>query len=60
MDQDFFKRLTAKSNKYAHARMAEKSTTLFIGWEWTNSTWGEIVCFFGILLRISMESRRMG
>ena len=46
MDQDFFKRLTANSNKYARARMAEKSTTLFIGWKWTNITWGEMVRFF--------------
>ena len=60
MDQDFFKRLTANSIKYARARMAEKSTTLFIGRKWTNITWGEMVRFFGILLRISMEPRRMG
>eukprot|EP00957_Ditylum_brightwellii_P036212 2743588-Ditylum_brightwellii.AAC.1 len=60
MDQDFFKRLTANSNRYARARMAEKSTTLFIGRKWTNITWGEMVCFFGILLWINMEPRRMG
>eukprot|EP00957_Ditylum_brightwellii_P049234 3735828-Ditylum_brightwellii.AAC.1 len=60
MDQDFFKRLTANSNKYACAHMSEKSTALFIGWKWTNITWGEMVRFFGILLRISMEPRRMG
>eukprot|EP00957_Ditylum_brightwellii_P135749 10352413-Ditylum_brightwellii.AAC.1 len=30
-----------------------------MGCKWKSITWGEMVCFFGILLRISMDPRRI-
>ena len=35
-------------------------TSLFLGHKWKNITVGEMVRFFGILLRISMEPQKMG
>ena len=40
--------------------MRSRNTSLFLGHKWENITIGEIVRFFGILLRISMEPRKMG
>ena len=60
MDRSFFKRLTTQSNKYARAAMIRDNTNLFIGRKWSNITTGEMVRFFGIMLRISMEPRKMG
>ena len=40
--------------------MTSRSTSMFLGHKWTNITTGEMVRFFGILLRISMEPRKMG
>eukprot|EP00957_Ditylum_brightwellii_P057929 4392130-Ditylum_brightwellii.AAC.1 len=49
----------ANSNKYARAQMLSNNTIIFIGRKWRNITWADMVCFFGILLRISMEPMRM-
>lgn len=60
MDRDFFKRLATQSNKYARANMHARSSSMFLGHKWANITTGEMVRFFGIMLRISMEPRKMG
>ena len=60
MDRGFFVRLCGESNKYARNIMRERNTTLFLGHKWTNITVEEMVHFFGILLRISLEPRKMG
>ena len=60
MDRDFFKRLATQSNKYARANMHARSSSMFLGHKWANITTGEMVRFFGIILRISMEPRKMG
>ena len=60
MDRSFFKRLATQSNKYARTAMIRDNTNLFIGRKWSNITTGEMVRFFGIMLQISMEPRKMG
>ena len=60
MNRGFFVRLCGESNKYARNIMRERNTTLFLGHKWTNITVEEMVHFFGILLRISLEPRKMG
>ena len=60
MDRNFFKRLCSQSNKYARRVMQSRCTSMFLGHKWTNISTGEMVRFFGILLRISMEPRKMG
>ena len=60
MDRGFFIRLCGESNKYAKNIMRERNTTLFLGYKWTNIIVEEMVHFFGILLRISLEPRKMG
>ena len=40
MDEAFFKRLAANSNKYARAEMAKRTSNLFIGRKWINIGWG--------------------
>ena len=60
MDRGFFVRLCGESNKYARRIMKERNTTLFLGHKWSNISVEEMVHFFGILLRISLEPRKMG
>ena len=60
MDCDFFVRLCCESNKYARKVMKERNTSLFLGHKWNNISGCEIVHFFGIMLRISLEPRKMG
>ena len=60
MNRDFFKRLASQSNKYARETMRSRNTSIYLGHKWENITVGEMVRFFGILLRISMEPRKMG
>lgn len=60
MDRDFFKRLATQSNKYARTKMHSQSSSMFLGHKWENISVGEMVRFFGIMLRISMEPRKMG
>ena len=59
MDSHFFQRLVSQSNKIARRRMAKRNSTLFLGHKWTNITVGEMIRFFGILLWISLEPRKM-
>eukprot|EP00957_Ditylum_brightwellii_P126717 9658068-Ditylum_brightwellii.AAC.1 len=59
MDEEFFKHLTANSNKYACTQVLNNNTSTFIGHKQRNITRGEVVHFFSILLRISMEPSRM-
>ena len=56
----FFQRITSESNKYARNEMKKRNSTLFIGHKWKNITVAEMIRFFGIMLRISMEPRKMG
>jgi hypothetical protein len=60
MNRDLFKRLAAQSNKYARADMMNRRSSLYLGHKWKNITVGEIIQFFGIMLIISMETRKMG
>ena len=60
MNREFFKRLASQSNKYARQQMNTRNTSLFLGHKWENIRVGEMVRFFGIMLRISMEPRKMG
>ena len=60
MDRDFFKRLAAQSNKYVREDMVKRSSRLYLGHKFKNITVGEMVRFFGVMLRISLEPRKMG
>ena len=60
MSLEFFERLIAQSNEYARNNMKSKNSTLYIGHKRTNIRAGEMICFFGIMLRISLEPRNMG
>ena len=60
MSVEFFDRLTAQSNKYARKDMLSRNSTLFIGHKWDNIRVSEMIRFFGIMLRISLEPRKMG
>ena len=60
MDKYFFQRLASQSNKYARTDINKRSSTMYIGHKWTNITPNEMIRFFGILLKISCESRKMG
>ena len=60
MSLEFFERLAAQSNKYARSNMKVRNSTLFIGHKWENIRAGEMIRFFGIMLRISLEPRKMG
>ena len=60
MDHHFFARLVTQSNKMARQRMAERNSTLFLGHVWKNISVGEMIRFFGIMLQISLDPRKMG
>ena len=60
MDIEFFKRLAAQSNKYARTIMNTQSSSMFSGHKWRNISTGEMIRFFGIMLRISLDPRKMG
>ena len=61
MDRGFFLLdLCGESNKYARKAMKDWNTILFLGHKWNNISVEEMVHFFGILLRISLEPRKMG
>ena len=40
--------------------MKSRNLTLYLGHEWKNIETGEMIRFFGIMLRISLEPRKMG
>ena len=60
MNRSFFLRLCSESNKYARMVMKERNTSLFLGHKWSNISVTEMIHFFGILLRVSIEPRKMG
>ena len=60
MDHDFFVRLCCESDQYARMVMKERNTSLFLRHKWNNISVSEMVQFFGIMLRISLEPRKMG
>ena len=60
LSRSLFQRLTSQSNKYARMQMKERNSLLFIGHKWKNITVPEMIRFFGIMLRISLEPRKMG
>ena len=57
---DFFDRLTTQSNKFARNQMKERCSNKFIGHKWQNIRVEEMIRFFGIMLQISLEPRKMG
>ena len=60
MEPSFFQRLASQSNKYAKIDMRSRHSNLYIGKQWRDITTVEMIQFFGIMLRISMEPRKMG
>ena len=40
--------------------MSERNSKLYLGQKWTNINVGEIITFFGIMMRISVEPCNMG
>ena len=60
MDRNLFQRLTPQSNKCARNNMISRSSILYLRHAWRNTTVGEIIRFFEIMLHISMEPRKMG
>ena len=60
MNKEFFKRLASQSNNYARRDMIQKNSTLYLGHKWKNITCAEMIRFLGIMLRISLEPRKMG
>ena len=60
MDRKFFQRLTSQSIKYIRNNMISGNSILYLGHTWRNITVGEMIRFFGIMLHISLEPRKMG
>ena len=60
MNWELFQRLASQSNKYVKKELSSNSTSIFLGHRWKNILTGEMVRFCRILLRISMEPRKMG
>ena len=60
INRNFFVRICAESNRYARRIMRQRNTSLFLGHKWNNITVEEMIHFFGIMLRISLEPRKMG
>ena len=60
MDLDFFTRLATQSNKYVRTIMHTQSSSIFLGHKWRNISTGQMIRFFGIMLRISLEPEKMG
>ena len=58
MDYEFFKRITANSNEYA--RMHMNNDGQYAGSNWTNVTVEETVRFLGIILKTSINNRKLG
>ena len=60
MNIEFFRRIIAQSNKYARNDVYSRNSTLCLGRKWENIHVSEMIRFLGILLRISLEPRKMG
>ena len=57
MDENYFLRLTTNSNAYAQTRITNGK---FGGSEWVLISIGEMMRFHGILLRMSIDGRKIG
>ena len=53
MDMDYFRHITAKSNKYVCSKLSGYNK--FGGMKWTNISLKEMFQFYGIILRMSIE-----
>ena len=60
MNRKTFLRICGEPNKYATKIMKQRNATWFIGLKWSNISVEEMVHFFGILLRISLDPHKMG
>eukprot|EP00957_Ditylum_brightwellii_P018359 1382338-Ditylum_brightwellii.AAC.1 len=60
MNYDLFKQLALHSSKYTRTYMATRNTNAHLGHPWINITTGGMICFFGIMLQISMSPQKMG
>ena len=60
MNLELFRRIVAQSNKHARNGMHSRNSTLCLGHEWESAQESEIIYFLGIMLRISLEPRKMG
>ena len=58
MDYNFFKRLTANLNQFARNHMDHCQR--FSGFPWKNITTEEMHHFFGVLLKMSIDNRKLG
>ena len=57
LDKNYFARLTNHSNAYAEER---KKGSSFAGSTWSRISCGEMIRFHGILLRMSIDGRKVG
>ena len=55
-----FQRLSPRINSHTQRYMKVSNSTLYLGGKLMNITIGEILGFFGIMMRISTEPRKMG
>ena len=58
MDYNFFKRLTANSNQHARSNLDDRRR--FGGYLWRNITTEEMISFYGVLLKMSIDNRKLG
>ena len=58
MNLEFFKRITANSNEYAVQNLLETGT--LAGYRWCRITLAEIVKFCGVILKMSINDRKLG
>ena len=58
MDYNFFKRLAANSNQFARNKLDQRHR--YCGFPWKNITTEEMYRFFGVLLKMSIDNRKMG
>ena len=58
MDYEFFKRITANSNQYSRLNMNDLG--YFRGSHWTKITVQEMICFHGVLFKMSVDNRELG
>ena len=60
MNQFFFWRLSDQINKYAWRDISGRKSTSYLEHKWMNITVGEIIWYFGIMMRISIDPNNMG
>ena len=54
----FFKRLAINSN--THAQTHKKADKTFVGYAWNNITTQEMIRFNGMVLKMSIDDRKLG